>query len=60
MRITDTVNIVRKNNGTYAFFKDNAISTAEGIGLAVEVIEDFYNTVNDGYDYSKYSRNKKH
>lgn len=44
MRITDTVNIVRKNNGTYAFFKDNAISTAEGIGLALDVIEEFYKT----------------
>lgn len=45
MRITDTVNIVRKNNGTYAFFKDNAISTAEGIGLTVDIIENFYNAV---------------
>lgn len=42
MRITDTVNIVRKNNGTYAFFKDNAISTAEGIGLTLDIVEDFY------------------
>lgn len=44
MKITDSVNIVRKNSGTYAFFKDNAISTAEGIGLTSDVIEDFYNT----------------
>lgn len=44
MRITDTVNIVRKNNGTYAFFKNNAISTAEDIGLTLDIIEEFYNT----------------
>lgn len=44
MRITNTVNIVRKNNGTYAFFKNNAVSTAEDIGLALDVIEEFYNT----------------
>lgn len=44
MRITDTVNIVRKNSGTYAFFKNNAIATVEDIGLTVEVIEEFYNT----------------
>lgn len=45
MRITDSVNIVRKNNGTYAFFKDNAISTVEDIGLTVDIIENFYNAV---------------
>lgn len=44
MRITDNVIIVRKNNGTYAFFKNNVVSTAEDIGLTPEVVEDFYKT----------------
>lgn len=44
MRITDNINVVRKNNGTYAFFKNNAISSAEDIGLTPDVVEDFYTT----------------
>lgn len=44
MKITDSVNIVRKNSGTYAFFKDNAIATVEDIGLTPDIIEEFYKT----------------
>lgn len=44
MKITDNINIVRKNSGTYAFFKDNAISTAEDIGLTLDIVEEFYKT----------------
>lgn len=44
MKITDSINIVRKNSGTYAFFKDNAISTIEDIGLTPDIIEEFYKT----------------
>lgn len=44
MKITDSVNIVRKNSGTYAFFKNNAIATVEDIGLTPDIIEEFYKT----------------